>query len=319
MIGRKAALIHANSAGFNQICLYDDAMDARRLEVFRAVAGQRSFTRAALELHLSQSAVSQQVAALESELGGPLFDRSRRRVRLTPAGAALLDRADALLGGFAEARRAVAAARGAVEGDLRVSASLTIGTYVLPAPLARLGRRHPALRLQVTIDNSERVVAALRSGAADVGFIEDEADRAGIAVTPVRDDELVLVAPAGHRLAAFAEVPLEELAAEPVVVREPGSGTRRVAEQHLRAAGLETLRVAAELSHIEAIKAAVEAGLGVAILSRSTLRKELALGTLVARPLAGVPIRRRLSAVTVTGATALPAARELIALVREPV
>src|SRR5262249_48101007 len=131
-------------------------MDARRLEVFRAVARHLSFTRAALDLHLSQSAVSQQVAALELELGGPLFDRSRRHVRLPPAGAALPSRADALLAGFAEARRAVAAARGAVEGDLRISASLTMGNYFLPGPLAALGRRHPQLRLQVTVDNSER-------------------------------------------------------------------------------------------------------------------------------------------------------------------
>jgi LysR family transcriptional regulator, transcriptional activator of the cysJI operon len=292
-------------------------MDARRLEVFRAVAGHGSFTRAALDLHVSQSAVSQQVAALELELGGPLFDRSRRRVRLTPAGAALLSRADALLAAFAEARRAVAAARGAVEGDLRVSASLTMGNYVLPVPLATLGRRHPALRLQVTVDNSERVVAALLTGAADVGFVEDEVERAGITVTPVLVDELVIVVPAGHRFAALDEVPLDELAAEPVILRESGSGTRRVAEQHLRAAGLapESLRVAAELSQIETTKASVEAGLGVAILSRSTLAKELALGTLAALPLAGVPMRRQLAAVTVTGATALPAARELIGLV----
>jgi DNA-binding transcriptional LysR family regulator len=292
-------------------------MDARRLEVFRAVARHSSFTRAALDLHLSQSAVSQQIAALELELGGPLFDRSRRRIRLTPAGAALVARAGELLAGFAEARRAVAAARGAAEGDLRVSASLTMGNYILPAALATLGRRHPALRLQVTVDNSERVVAALLTGAADVGFVEDEVERAGITVIPVLEDELVLVAPAGHRFTAFTEVPLEELAAEPVILREPGSGTRLVAEQHLRAAGLmpESLRVAAELSQIQMIKAAVEAGLGVAILSRGTLEKELALGTLEAFPLAGVPIRRQLAAVTVTGATTLPAAQELIALV----
>lgn len=292
-------------------------MDARRLEVFRAVARHLSFTRAALDLHLSQSAVSQQVAALELELGGPLFDRSRRHVRLTPAGAALLSRADALLAGFAEARRAVAAARGAVEGDLRVSASLTMGNYVLPVPLATLGRRHPQLRLQVTVDNSERVVAALLTGDADVGFVEDEVERSGIWVTPVREDELVIVAPAGHRFAELTEVPLEELAAEPLIQRESGSGTRLVAEQHLRAAGLvpETLRVAAELSQIEMIKGSVEAGLGVAILSRSTLAKELALGTLTALPLAGVPIRRQLAAVTVKGATTLPAAHELIELV----
>lgn len=291
-------------------------MDARRLEAFQAVAQHRSFTRAALELHLSQSAVSQQIAALEIELGGPLFDRSQRRVRLTPAGAALLDRVDGILAGIAQARRAVAAARGAVEGDLRVSASRTVGTYLLPGPLAEIGRRHPALRLRVTIENSERVVAGLLAGAADVGYVEDEVDRPGVTVEPLLEDELVVVAPAGHRLARSPEIAPADLAAEPLILREPGSGTRRVAEQHLRAAGLplEELRVAAELSEIEAIKASVEAGLGVSILSRATLAKELALGTLVARPVAGLSIRRRMAAVTVTGAIELPAARELTAL-----
>lgn len=291
-------------------------MDARRLEAFQAVARHRSFTRAALELHLSQSAVSQQIAALELELGGPLFDRSQRRVRLTPAGAALLDRVDGILAGLAQARRAVAAARGAVEGDLRVSASRTVGTYLLPGPLAELGRRHPALRLRVTISNSERVVAALVAGEADVAFVEDEVERAGLDVEPLLEDELLVVAPAGHRLARGGEIALADLAAEPLILREPGSGTRRVAEQHLRAAGLapEELRVAAELSEIEAIKASVEAGLGLSILSRATLAKELALGSLVTRPVAGLAIRRKVAAVTVTGAIGLPAARELIAL-----
>jgi len=290
-------------------------MDSRRLETFRAVAVALSFSRAADALHLSQSAVSQQVAALEAELGGALFDRSRRQVRLTPAGAALLARVDALLGGFSEARRAVAAARGAVEGELRVSASRTVGTYFLPVPLATLGRRHPALRLKVTIDNSERVVAALLSGAADVGFVEAEVERPGIRLEPLLEDELLVVAAASHRFAGLEQITLDDLLAEPLIEREVGSGTRRVAEEHLGTAW-PRVRVVAEFTEIEAIKASVEAGLGIAILSRATLAKELALGTLVARPLAGTSIRRRVSAVTVVGASELPAARELISLTR---
>lgn len=294
-------------------------MDERRLEVFRAVARELSFTRAALSLHLSQSAVSQQVAALELELGGPLLERSRRRVQLTAAGAALLARVDAVLAGFAETRRAVAAARGAVEGDLRVSSSRTVGTYLLPPALALLGRRHPALRLRVSIENSERVIGTLLAGGADIGYVEDEVTHPRVIMEPLFDDELVVVAAAAHRFAAVKEVTIEELAAEPLVVREPGSGTRHVAEEHLRAAGLPpgTLQVAAELTGIEAIKAAVEAGLGVAILSRATLGKELALGTLVARPLAGLTVRRRVAAVAVAGASELPAARQLTALLAE--
>jgi LysR family transcriptional regulator, transcriptional activator of the cysJI operon len=112
------------------------------------------------------------------------------------------------------------------------------------------------------------------------------------------------------------EVQLDELSSEPLIVRELGSGTRRVSEEHLQAAGLrlEQLRIAAELTGIEAIKAAVEAGLGVTILSRATLAKELALGTLIRRPLAGVPICRTMFAVTIAGGVELPAARELTAL-----
>ena len=288
-------------------------MEERRLEVFRAVAQRLSFSGAALDLHLSQSAVSQQIAALERELGGPLFDRNRRRVRLTAAGAALLARVDAALAALDDARRAVAAARGAVEGDLRVCASRTIGSYVLPPALAALARRHPALALQVRIDNSERVVGALLAGSADVGYVEDEVDDPRVELEPLLEDELLVVASASHRFASLAEIPIDELRNEPLVVREPGSGTRRVAEVRLAAAGLrtETLRIAAELTGIEAIKGAVEAGLGVSILSRATLSRELAIGTMVARPLAGRPIRRSFAAATLTGASRLPAAVEL--------
>ena len=293
-------------------------MDERRLEVFRAVGRELSFSRAGVALHLSQSAVSQHIAALELELGGTLFDRSRRRVRLTPAGAALLNRVDTLLGDFAEARRAVAAARGAVEGELRVAASRTIGTYVLPHLLATLGRRHPALRLGVTIENSERVVQTLLAGHADVGYIEDTVAQPGVVLSPLFEDELQIVAGASHRFADVDEVRLEDLASEPLIMREVGSGTRRVSEEHLQAAGLRLgqLQIAAELTGIEAIKAAVEAGLGVTIISRATLAKELALGTLVSRPLAGIPIRRSMFAVTIAGGSELPAAAELTGLVQ---
>lgn len=291
-------------------------MEERRLEVFRAVARELSFSRAGLALHVSQSAVSQQIAALELELGGALFDRSRRRVRLTPAGAALLSRVDSLLGDFAEARRAVAAARGAVEGELRVASSRTVGTYVLPRLLAVLGRRHPTLRLEISIENSERVVHTLLAGHVDIGYIEDTVSNPGIVLTPLFEDELVVVAAAAHRFAQMPEIPLADLVAEPLVLREHGSGTRRVAEEHLQAAGLrlDELHVAAELTGIEAIKAAVEAGLGISILSSTTLAKELTLGTLIARPLAGSPIRRSIFAVAPAGGIELPAARELTAL-----
>lgn len=291
-------------------------LDARRLTVFKAVAERLSFTEAALSLHLSQSAVSQQVASLERELGGRLFERHHRKVTLTPEGAALYERLDAILDSIASARRAVAAARGSIEGELSIAASLTVGSYLIPAPLATLGRRHPELRMRLEVENTEQVVQALLDRRADVGYVEGDVSSQGVEVRPLLEDELVVVAPASHRFARISEVELDDLSVEPFVIRERGSGTRQVVEGLLRSAGLEPaqLRLAAELTGIEAIKIAVEAGLGVAIISRATISKELALGALVARPLSGVRMRRDISVAMASSATMLPAAKELTSL-----
>lgn len=293
----------------------------RRLETFVAVARERSFTRAALGLHLSQSAVSQQVVALERELAARLFERTRRRVDLTPAGAALYDRAERLLQESEAARRAVAAATGEIAGELDVASSLTIAGYLLPRPLAALVRAHPDVRVAMRIANSEQVARSLLAGEADVGFVEGEAAADGLELEDLVADELVAIVPPGHRLAGREELRLADLAAEPFVAREAGSGTRQVAETALARAGfdLARLRVVAELSGIDAIKAAVEAGLGLAIVSALTVRRELALGTLVARPVRGVAMRRRFSAAFASGRPVLPTARELVRIVRERV
>jgi DNA-binding transcriptional LysR family regulator len=291
-------------------------MDERRLEVFVAVARRLSFSEAARELHLSQPAVSQHLAALEAELGAKLLERTTRRVRLTTAGAALLTRAEVLLRDHAEARRAVAAADGRIAGDLSVAASLTIAAYVLPRALAELTLHHPEVRLRVTIENTAQVVNALRAGGADIGFVEGELSAAGVDYHLLRDDELVVIAPAGHRFARFTEIPLLDLSSEPFVLREKGSGTREVAETHLREAGVDptTLRVVAELSGIDAIKAVVAAGLGVSIISRSALPDGELAGALIHRRIEGIRLTRQMAAATLAGTTPLPAARLLLSV-----
>jgi DNA-binding transcriptional LysR family regulator len=293
-------------------------MDTRRLQTFVAVARERSFTRASLTLHLSQSAVSQQVLALERELGARLFERTRRRVDLTPAGAALFDRAERVLQEAETARRAVAAATGEVAGELDVTSSLTIAGYLLPGPLAALVADHPDVRVTMRVENSEQVARSLLAGEADLGFVEGEVAAEGLELETLLDDELVAIAPARHRLARRAELRLADLAAEPFVAREPGSGTRQVAEAALARAGFEPgrLRGVAERSGIDAIKAAVEAGLGLAIVSALTVRREVELGTLVARPVRGTPMRRRFAAAFAAGRPVLPTARELVRIVR---
>lgn len=282
--------------------------------MFIAVAGRLSFSDAARALHLSQSAVSQHISGLEAELGAVLFHRTTRRVRLTAAGVALLARADLLLRDYAETRRAVAAAEGRMEGELRIAASLTVGAYILPAGLAELVRHHPEIRLRVTIMNTERVIDWLLRGRVDVGFVEGLRDWEGVELKRLRDDELVLIAPRDHRFAAVESVALEDLETESFVLREEGSGTREVAEAHLRSAGvaIETLRVTAVLSGIDAIKAAVAAGLGVSIISRSALREEDRADRLIERPIAGVRLVREMAAAFVAGVQPLPAAHALV-------
>jgi DNA-binding transcriptional LysR family regulator len=289
-------------------------VDPRRLRAFVAVARTGSFTQAALELHLSQSAVSQQVAALERELDAPLLTRTGRRAAPTPAGAALLRRAEPLLADLEAARRAVASAKGSIGAALRIAASLTIAGYVLPRPLTTFAHEHPDVRLELRVRNTEEVVRALLAGEVDLGLVEGPVASARIALRPLFEDELAVIAPAVHRFANVDEVEPDALLEEPLVVREPGSGTRRVAEDALARAGVDvsSLHVVAELSGIEALKAVVEAGLGVAIASTLTIRRELALGTLVARPLRGLTMRRTLAAATVAGTPHLPAANALV-------
>lgn len=290
-------------------------MDDRRLRAFLTVAREQSFTRAALELGLSQSAVSQQVAALEDELGAPLFLRAGRRVSLTRGGAALLERAETLLADMGAARRSVAAAEGMIAGELRIAGSLTIAGYVLPRPLAAFRREHPEVRVALRVRNTEEVVRALISGEADLGLVEGPVDAARIDLEPFVEDELVVIAPAGHRFAAVDEIEPTEIRDEPLVVREQGSGTRHVAADALATVGVEEdeLHIAAEVSGIDALKALVEAGLGVSIVSMLTVRRELALGSLVARPVHGLTMQRQLSAATLHGVPLPPAARALVA------
>ena len=293
-------------------------MELRRLEVFAAVARERNFTRAAHELHLSQSAVSQQIAALESDVGAQLFDRSRRRVSLTPAGVALLEWAHRLLADSASAQRAVTAAKGQMTGTLRIAASLTIASYLLPRPLAELARTYPAIRIVMRVINTEHVAVALHNGHADIGLVEGDLSRTGIDLDVLRQDELVVIAPEGHRFTDEPEIEFAQLVAEPFISRERGSGTRQVAEAALTRAGYDptSLRTIAELSGIEPIKAAVEAGMGVAIVSALSIRRELQQRTLIARPIHEVVMHRNLAAVFAARQAVLPTAAALVELLR---
>lgn len=289
-------------------------MDEQKLTVFLQVARQLSFSRAAELLHLSQPAVSQQVAALEAELGVRLLDRSSRSVSITDSGQMVMEYAERVLRDCQELRRRIDDTTGSPRVPLAIASSLTVANYVLPPTLARLKARLPAVISTVTVANTEHVVTALRAGEIDLGLVEGNLDASGLVVQRFRHDELVVVAPVGHRWADVAEIELDDFRQEPLIVREQGSGTRQVAERYLRGAGVEPddVNIVAEISDIEATKGAVESGLGVAVLSLSSLRKELRLGTVVVRPLRGLSMLRDMSTVSVEGRPLTAPAAELV-------
>jgi DNA-binding transcriptional LysR family regulator len=277
-------------------------MENFRLRVFRAVARHLNFRIAAEELLLTQSAVTQQIKALESELDVPLFDRAGGRVSLTPAGAALLPFATQLSAIAEEAREAVAATTGAQVGRLALGASQTIGQYLLPKLIAGFLQENPKVEISVMGGNTQTILEALVDHRVQLCLIEGPAMRRDVRVEPFMEDHMVCVVPAGHEW-ADEEIEVKELQQATLVARELGSGSRRIVEQALEQVGVEVkkLRLAMTFDSTEALLSAVEAGLGIAFVSRWAVRNQLALGTLKLARVRGLNLARMFSLATVAG------------------
>jgi DNA-binding transcriptional LysR family regulator len=255
------------------------SLDNFRLVVFRAVAEQHSFRKAAEELFLTQPAVSLQIKALEEDIGVQLFDRTGTRIALTEAGKVLLGyfrQANAL---FARAEHEIAALSGAHAGHLALGASSTIAQYVLPRLLGEFTREHPRVHPTMISGNTEQIVEAVEEQKIELGLIEGPARSRDVKTEPFLEDELVLIVAAAHEWAELKSIPCSEIAAASLLMRERGSGTRRVVELALAQKGVKakSLRIVMELDSTEAIKSAVEAGLGIGFVSRSAIAKDLRL------------------------------------------
>lgn len=265
--------------------------------MFRAVAEHLSFRKAGEELYLSQPAVTLQIKALEEELGTAVFHRGARGVTLSASGEILLSYAARLHQLAEEAENAIADARGELQGELTVGASTTIAQYVLPVHLAAFARRHPAIRLQMFSQNTDRIGAGVAAGEYMLGFIEGPARRQDVRVEPWFEDELLVVVPKSHEWAEFGSVEPSKLVGEPLVMRERGSGSRHVVESGLQHAGirLNSLRIVMELDSTEAILSCVEAGLGIGIVSQWAVERRSAARSLATLRLQGEPITRMFS------------------------
>ena len=278
-------------------------INRNHLALFRAVAEAGGFSHAAAAVHVSQPAISMQVAELESALGTMLFDRLPRGVRLTPAGEILFGYAQRIAALERDAERAMDELRGLRRGRLALGASATVGSYLLPAVLGDFRRRHPAVELTLTVDNTAGIRQRLLDGTLDLGLTEGtRPEDSELAVEVFAEDELVIITAPDHPLAARSQpVAVSRLCAEPMILREPGSGTRAVFERALAAHGAAVTNVALVLNSPEAIKRAVAAGLGLAAVSRLCVESELAGGTLVTVPVHGLEMGRPLYALTLRG------------------
>ncbi len=271
-------------------------MSDRRLLVFHTVARLLSFTKAAETLHMTQPAVTFQVRQLEDHFNIRLFDRTHNRIALTEAGDRIYEYAGKILDLYNEMDNSIRELTGEVSGELVLGASTTVAEYIVPNVLGEFHEKFPAVIVQLKVANSDAIVSMVESNLVDLGIVESPVANKKLQLDNCLEDELVVVVPPSHDLAKKKSLKLEEVAKFPYIWREDGSGTREVTQSRFKEAGVDTskLDVVMQLGSPEAIKGAVESGIGITILSKVSVQKEVQLGTLKAIPL-NPPMLRPLS------------------------
>jgi len=259
-------------------------MADRRLQVFHTVARLLSFTKAAETLHMTQPAVTFQVRQLEEYFNTRLFDRTHNRISLTEAGARVFQFSDKIFELYGEMENAVREMTGEISGSLTIGASTTIAEYMLPALLGDFRAKYPDVSIHLKVSNTDGIVSMVENNTIDLGVVEAPVSNKNLVVDECRRDYLVAIVPPGHAKADLKKITLDELLEYPFICREEGSGTREVIAEHMaRWSKSQTcMNVAMELGSPEAVKGAVEAGMGISVVSNATIQKELRLGTLVA-------------------------------------
>jgi DNA-binding transcriptional LysR family regulator len=289
-------------------------LDVRRMRVLREVAAKGSFSAAADSLSFTQSAISQQIAALEREVGPVLVERNARGVRLTDAGQALVRHADAVLARLAEAEAELEAIAGLRGGRLRMSAFESGGATIMPPAIAQFRGRHPGVELSLTLDEPEDSVAKLKAGELDLALVfEPGVTKArgddGIERVPVMDDPMYLVLPPEHPLADRRQIKLSDLAADAWIQGAPTCECNRLLSIACVGAGFEP-RIAFESDDYTAVQGFVAAGVGVALIPQlglTTIRDDI-----VVRSLGREAPVRRVSAATLVGGYRSPATQAMV-------
>jgi DNA-binding transcriptional LysR family regulator len=262
----------------------------RQLRIFECVARHGSMSRAAEELHLTQPAVSMQIKQLEEQLDVPLLEQNGRRLYLTEAGEELRGHAQRFAAQTIALQTAMDQFRGLERGLLRI-AVVSTANYFLPPLIAAYSSRHPGIRVSLQVGNRESVLASLAEHRADIAITGEPPVGVDLEATRFMDNPLVMIAPPSHVLARAEHVRLARLREERLVMREAGSGTRAAIERHFAEHAVEFV-VGCELNTNEAIKQAVQAGLGLGVVSLQTIALELETRRLAVLPVEGFPIKR---------------------------
>jgi len=259
-------------------------MADRRLQVFFMVAKVLSFTKAAETLHMTQPAVTFQVKQLEEFFNTRLFDRTHNKITLTEAGRIVYSYSELILEHYERMNSEVKELTGEAGGSLLIGASTTIAEYMFPSLLGGFKKRFPDVRIRLQVGNTDSIVAMVENNMIDLGVVEAPVYNNNLEVEMCRLDEMVLIVTPNHPLATKTSVLIDEIKDYSYVSREEGSGSRAVIDSYIKEQGLSysDLKVEMELGSPEAVKMAVESGVGIAIVSQTTLSKELKLNTLKA-------------------------------------
>lgn len=280
-----------------------DFMETRHLRVFVAVYKTKSFTKAAELLFTSQPTISEHMHNLEDQLGCRLFDRLGRSIAPTPEAQILFPKAVAILDEMDKLKETLAVATNTIAGDLVIGASTIPGAYLLPKHAAAFKQLYSGVSFEISINDSSQIINGVAEHRLYLGVVGAQIPSSKLEYIPFGGDELVLAARADHRLPS--EIKAEELEHYDFLLREEGSGTGRNVEQFLGQAGilLSRLRVRAKLGSSTAVKEAIKAGLGVAIISSTAIHDELAAGTLKVTTIAGLVMHRSFYIVTASKRT----------------
>lgn len=273
-------------------------MNIEHLKVFHILAKNNSFSNTSKVLHLSQSSVSKQIRHLEEALNIKLFDRTTKKVHLTSQGKILFESAEKIFSEINHAKNQMALLSETIHGELVIGASLTLGEHILPYILGKYQKQYPNVNLKMKVDNSENIMEKLKNQQIDLAFIQSSLNYPEFTQQLFLEDELVIIVPQEFIYSGIdfmnEYISPDMLLSLPMIIREQGSGTRQVIEEQLRNNQLDPnqLNIILELENTESIKATVESGMGISIISKASIHKELRLKTLRKLSIQGMHLKR---------------------------